>query len=44
MLVRDLTKAGYLAWDIGHLAKDYNSYIKRAGRNREDIARFYAPD
>lgn len=44
VLVRDLTKAGYLAWDIGHLAKDYNSYIKRAGRNKEDIARFYAPD
>ena len=44
VLVRDLTKAGYLAWDIGHLAKDYDSYIKRTGRNREDIARFYAPD
>lgn len=44
VLVRDLAKAGYLAWDIGHLAKDYDSYIKRAGRNKDDIARFYAPD
>lgn len=44
VLVRDLTKAGYMAWDIGHLAKDYDSYCGRTGRNREEISRFYAPD
>ena len=44
VLVRDLTKAGYTAWDIGHLAKDYNAWCKRLGRNREDIAKFYAAD
>lgn len=44
VLVRELTKAGYMAWDIGHLAKDYDSYCGRNGRNREEISRFYAPD
>lgn len=44
VLVRDLTKAGYMAWDIGHLAKDYDSYQRRIGRGREEIAGFYAPD
>ena len=44
VLVRDLTKAGYMAWDIGHLAKDYDAYCGRHGRTRDDIAGFYAPD
>ena len=44
VLVDDLTNAGYIAWDIGHLAKDYDAYRKRLGRTKEDIGRFYAPD
>lgn len=44
VLVSDLTKAGYMAWDIGHLAKDYDAYRKRLNRTREEIGRFYAPD
>lgn len=44
LIVRDLTKAGYMAWDIGHLVKDYDAYKKRKGRSKEDIACFYAPD
>lgn len=44
VLVRDLTKAGYMAWDIGHLAKDYAAYCGRHGRTRDDIVGFYAPD
>lgn len=44
VLVRSLTREGYKAWDIGHLAKDYDAYRRRSGRTREDIARFYAPD
>ena len=44
VLVRDMTKAGYMTWDIGHLAKDYDAYRRRFGRTREDIAGFYAPD
>ena len=44
VLIRDLTQEGYTAWDIGHLAKDYDSYRKRLGRTKEEIASFYAPD
>lgn len=44
VLVDDLTKAGYTAWDVGHLAKDYDAYRKRLNRTKEDIGRFYAPD
>ena len=44
ILVRDLTRVGYTAWDIGHLVKDYNAWCKRLGREREDIAKFYAAD
>lgn len=44
VLVADLTKEGYTAWDIGHLAKDYDAYRKRCGRTKAEIARFYAPD
>lgn len=44
VLIHDLTEEGYTAWDIGHLAKDYDSYRKRLGRTKEEIARFYAPD
>lgn len=44
VLVHDLTKLGYMAWDIGHLAKDYDAYQKRLDRTREEIGRFYAPD
>lgn len=44
VLVEDLTKAGYTAWDVGHLAKDYDAYRKRLNRTKEDIGRFYAPD
>lgn len=44
VLIRDLMQEGYTAWDIGHLAKDYDSYRKRLGRTKEEIASFYAPD
>lgn len=44
LLAADLTKAGYMVWDIGHLAKDYDAYRKRICRTKEEIGRFYAPD
>lgn len=44
VLVYDLTEHGYIAWDIGHLAKDYDAYRKRISRTKEQIGRFYAPD
>ncbi len=44
LLVDDLTKNGYVAWDIGHLAKDYDAYRKRLDRTKDSIGQFYAPD
>ncbi len=44
VLMRDLTNAGYMAWDVGHLAKDYDSFCRREQRTGEKIAKFYAPD
>lgn len=43
-LVYELSGRGYCAWDIGHLAKDYNSYMMREERTTQNMQRFYAPD
>ncbi len=43
-LVCSLTQQGYLAWDIGHLAKDYDCFCKKQVKTPEEIARFFAPD
>lgn len=44
VLVRDLTNAGYVAWDIGHLAKDYDAFCHGTNQTKENIGKFYAPD
>lgn len=44
VLVYELTCRGYLAWDIGHLFKDYDSYRKKVKKDEADIKTFYAPD
>ena len=44
VLVRDLTGAGYMAWDIGHLAKDYDAFRKRSPRGEAEITRIFEPD
>ena len=44
LLVRDLAEEGYIAWDVGHLAKDYDAFCKRVERNTYEIKQFYAPD
>lgn len=43
-LVYELNYNGYYAWDIGHLAKDYNSYMMREERTEDKLKRFYDPD
>lgn len=35
---------GYCAWDIGHMAKDYNSYMCKERKTDESIKNFYKPD
>lgn len=43
-LVYKLTEKGYLAWDIGHLAKDYDAYMKGIEKNEKNIVDFFRPD
>ncbi len=44
ILVYNLTKKGYMAWDIGHLAKDYNAYMKKIEKNEKNTLKFFKPD
>lgn len=44
VLVYDLFKAGYTAWDMGHYLKDYDAYKKQRPRTEAEIAQFYKPD
>ena len=44
VMVPRLTKKGYMAWDIGHLAKDYDAYMKGMEKSVENIANFWEPD
>ena len=37
----DLAQEGYMAWDIGHLAKDYDAFKKN---NKHTNTTFFAPD
>ena len=43
-LVYELTKLGYTAWDIGHLAKDYDMYMNRQEKDAKAVSDFYKPD
>lgn len=40
-MIPELTKEGYLCWDIGHLAKSYDVYMRNVPF---DPIKFYAPD
>lgn len=44
VLVYDLYKCGYTAWDIGHYLKDYDAYKKQRPRTEAEITQFYKPD
>lgn len=43
-LVYELSKEGYLAYDIGHLPKDYDSYMRKIDINYENNMNFYLED
>lgn len=43
-MVRDLTDLGYMVWDIGHMAKDYDVYMKGIEKTHENTRAFYEPD
>lgn len=44
VLAWELSKRGFIAWDVGHLAKDYDMYMKRVEKSEENIIDFYRPD
>lgn len=44
VMVPDLTDRGYIAWDVGHLAKDYNAYKSKKEKSQKNIDDFWAPD
>lgn len=43
-MIPEITGHGYVAWDIGHLAKGYNAYKTRMSATVENISSFFAPD
>ena len=40
----ELSQEGRIAWDIGHIAKDYDAYRKAVPRTQEAVEEFFAPD
>ena len=44
VMIPHLTDLGYVAWDVGHCAKDYDEYMKKLDKSQENIDRFWAPD
>ena len=44
VLAADLTDRGYIAWDIGHMAKDYDAYMKKLDKTDENMDKFWDPD
>lgn len=44
VLVYNLAKQGYMAWDIGHMAKDYDCFCRKQEKSKQHIIDFYSPD
>lgn len=44
VLAYELSKLGYVAYDTGHVPKDYDAFMKNADRSAGAIAKFYATD
>lgn len=43
-MIPEVTQMGYVAWDVGHLAKGYDAYMKENIISKEDIHNFFEPD
>lgn len=43
-LAKDLSDLGYTAWDIGHIAKDYDCYMKQTPKTKQNMDSFWDPD
>lgn len=44
VMAADLSDYGYIAWDIGHLPKDYNAYMLNTERSSEAIKSYWKAD
>ena len=44
VMVPDLTDMGYMTWDVGHIAKDYDAYKKQTAKTQANMDAFWAPD
>lgn len=44
VLAADLADIGYTAWDLGHIAKDYDCYMKKMEKSESNMSSFWAPD
>lgn len=44
VLAADLADMGYTAWDLGHIAKDYDCYMKKTEKTDQNMSKFWAPD
>ena len=44
VLAYELSAHGYTAYDVGHVAKDYDAFMRKADRSSAATAAFYAPD
>ena len=44
VLAYDLAQEGYTAWDIGHVAKDYDYFMKGVPKDSDEGKNFFAPD
>lgn len=44
VLAYEMYKKGKIGWDIGHIAKDYNSYKSNSLRTEKEIREFFLPD
>ena len=44
VLAYDLTDKGYMSWDVGHIAKDYDAYMKKTEKTTKNMDAFWAPD
>lgn len=44
VLAYDLANLGYRALDLGHIAKDYDYFIKNIERNQINAVKFFSAD
>lgn len=44
VLAYDLANSGYRALDFGHIAKDYDAFMKKTERTQKNIYKFFEPD